>query len=76
VPKKLIGINEKGRRIGEDHPLARFSNHDIDLMQRLKDEGVSLRRIAEIMECSVDQVKSVSCGRRRGQYPARFKRVD
>jgi hypothetical protein len=73
--KRLVSVNEKGRRIGEDHPRARFTDHDVELLLRLREEGVSYQRIAEIMECSYDYVRSVCLGRRRGQYASRFKRI-
>ena len=38
MPNPAVKINEKGRRIGEDHPRAVLSDHEIDLLAGLLDE--------------------------------------
>jgi hypothetical protein len=36
MPKTiLVGVNERGRRVGQDHPQARFSDHEIELIRDL-----------------------------------------
>ncbi|NKD56065.1 MULTISPECIES: hypothetical protein [Haematospirillum] len=32
---KTVAVNDAGLRIGEDHPQARYTNHEIDLVKRL-----------------------------------------
>ena len=38
---KTVAVNDAGLRIGEDHPQARYTNHEIDLVLELRDEGRS-----------------------------------
>lgn len=44
---KLVGVNEKGYRIGEDHPQAKLSDADVELIRELHFEhGLSYGEIA------------------------------
>jgi hypothetical protein len=36
---KLAAVNEQGHRIGEDHPRARLTNHEVELIFDLHDDG-------------------------------------
>jgi transposase len=39
---KLVKINERGRRIGEDHPRAVLSDHDVGLLWEFLEEREAL----------------------------------
>lgn len=46
-------VGEKGRRCGESHPNARYSDHEIELMRAMYEElGWGYRRLARIWECT------------------------
>ena len=52
--RKDVAVNERGRRIGEDHPRATLSNDAVDLIRELhEDEGRSYRYIAIKMKKSL-----------------------
>lgn len=75
---ELVGINEKGRRIGQYHPRAKLTDHEVDLIFELYDEGrgLSMAEIARRFETRRSTINEIIKGRRRAQHPSRFKRVE
>lgn len=73
--RKLVAVNERGLRIGEDHQNARYTDGEIDLVLSLRDEGRSYGEIARLMDMPKSTVRDICTGRRRCQYPVRFKTV-
>lgn len=80
---KLVGVNELGQRVGEDHPRARLTNHEVDLIRELGDEldhrgrrKWGRRKLSEKFEVSTWTIQSILECRSRAQYPAQFKRVE
>ena len=67
---KTIQVNEQGRRIGESHQNTTLSDHDVDLILALRDEGLALSEIAEKFEVSKGCIWKIVQGYRRGQWPA------
>lgn len=41
---RLVAVNERGYRIGEDHPRAVLKNHDVELLHQLLEERAELLR--------------------------------
>ncbi len=74
--KKLVAVNERGLRIGEDHPNAKIANAKVDMIFDMVDEGKTSMEIAAIIGVSLDLVKKIRCGQRRCQWPARFKEIE
>lgn len=72
---RMVAINERGRVVGEDHPRAVLSNHDVDLVFALREEGLSLGQIARAMEVCKSTVQKILEGSRRGQIVAGYRRV-
>lgn len=72
---KTVAVNDAGLRIGEDHPNARLTDHEVELIRQLRDEGMSYRALAEKFECSRWTVGRICRFERRNCQPARFKRV-
>lgn len=75
MTKRLVSINEKGRRIGESHPRARLTDREIELVFALRAEGWGYKRIAHKMEMSVRHVRDVLACRKRAQFAAGFKGI-
>lgn len=87
--KKYVVVNERGRRIGESHPRARLTDHEIDLIRELAEDetdpitgklirkGLSYREIAAKfdMEPSGAYVSKIVKCVKRWQIPVRMKRV-
>lgn len=72
---KLVAVNERGHVVGESHPRAVLSDHEVDLVFQLREEGLSLGRIAKAMEVSKSCIQHILAGRFRGQIVARWVRV-
>lgn len=72
---KVIGLNDRGYRVGQDHHRAKFTDHEVEQMRRLHDGGMSLYRIAKIMETNESTVRDICSHRRRAQAPTKFKKV-
>ena len=71
---RMVAVNEKGQRIGEDHPRAVLSDHEVMLLLELRDEGYSLAWLAAKFEISRFHTWRICTGRKRSQTAARFKR--
>lgn len=72
---KLVAVNQDGRRIGEDHPRARLTDTEIEIVLELYANGLGYGRIAAKMGVSKSAVRQWVKGVWRAQYPSRFKRV-
>jgi len=72
---RVIRLNETGRRIGESHPNTKLTDHDVELILALVDEGLSYTEVAEKFEVSKSCIQHIVSGRNRGQWAARLIRV-
>jgi DNA-binding NarL/FixJ family response regulator len=70
-----VGVNDQGRRVGESHYRAVLSDHEVGQVLMLRTEGWTYRAIALTMEVSKGTVRDIVKGRRRAQFPVRFKAV-
>lgn len=68
--QKTVAVNERGRRIGEDHHNARYTDGEIEQVLMLRSDGWSYRRIAQKLEMPKSTVRDVCSGRRRCQHAA------
>jgi hypothetical protein len=68
-----IAVNAEGRRVGEDHPNARLTNDEVDLLLDMHAAGYSYGKLAVIFEVAKATVQGIVTGRYRSQTPARFK---
>lgn len=81
---KMVAVNDKGRRIGESHPRAKMTDHEVELLRDFIDERVkegakpmqAYREAAEKFETCVDNVKSIATYRRRAETMKGAKRAD
>lgn len=72
---RMVAVNDARRRIGQDHPRAVLSDHEVELVHALRDDGLSLAEIARKMEVSKGCVWKIVHGYRRGQAPVGWVRV-
>lgn len=73
--KRTVKVNENGRRIGEDHPRAKMTDAEVDLLLELRDDGWSYGSLARKFEVSKSQVRNIVQGRQRVQVVVRHKVV-
>lgn len=70
-----VGVNEKGLRVGEDHQRATLTDHDVELMRQLREEGIGYKRLAKIFDTSVRNVRDIVNYKRRVSTPTAWKTV-
>lgn len=71
--QKIARTNEQGNLIGESHPRAELTDHEVDLLLTLRDEDPqrwSYSVLAEKFEVSKGCVAKICSGQRRNQLPA------
>lgn len=71
----LVKINERGQRIGEDHPAAKLTDHEVELLRRLHESGWGYKRLAAKFEIGIRTVRGIVHCYRRAQTCAGHKRV-
>jgi len=71
----LVQIGEYGKRIGETHGMAKLSDHEIDLVRQLKEQGMPAGEIAEKFEVSKRYVYKLVNYERRASIVAEYRRV-
>ena len=64
-----ISRNERGYRIGQSHPRARSSDHEVELVRDLRDQCWTYSSIARKLEMSKSTVAEILEGRIRCQQP-------
>lgn len=70
----MVPLNSAGRRIGEGHPQARYTDREVDLVRRLRDGGMSFRRIARKMDMPLTTVWAICACEIRAEIPDHWER--
>lgn len=68
--KKLVALNEHGRRIGQEHPRAKLGDDEVGLMLDLREEGYSYQWLADKFGVSKSCARWICTGRNRNQTAA------
>ena len=71
---ELVPLNRAGRRIGEGHQNARYTDHEVDLVRRLRDGGMPYRRIARKMDMPLSTVWAICACEIRAEIPDHWER--
>lgn len=69
-----IGFNDAGRRIGEGHPRAKYTDEEIEWVHHLHEQGLTAAQIAVKMDMPAPTVRSYLSGSKRGQAAVKWKR--
>lgn len=67
-----IEHNSEGRRIGEGHPRACYTDAEVLVIQRLADAGILRRKISEALGVPYSTVRAITNGRMRCQTPVQW----
>lgn len=71
-----VAVNEAGLRIGEDHPNAKLTNAEVELIRSLhEDDGMSYEAIAEKFDVSKWAIGRICRYERRAQITVRWKKL-
>ena len=75
----IVGVDENGNRVGEDHPRAKLTDHEVELIRELYETraewGGSARKIAEKFEVSKSTVVMIANYQRRATTPVGWRTV-
>lgn len=72
---KLVAVNAKGYRLGEDHQHAKLTNREVDQLLELHEQGWGYKRLARVFEVSKATVRRICSGARRCQTPTDWRGV-
>lgn len=72
---KTVGVNERGRPIGQYSAGAKLTDHEVSLLLDMHTEGLGYKRLAKKFDISIRSVRDIVSFRRRGQTVANWKRV-
>jgi hypothetical protein len=73
--KKLVAVNGKGLRVGEDHQNAKLTNCEVEMIRELHREGLSYRTLAMKFEVSKWAIARICRYERRAETPHTWKTV-
>lgn len=75
---KLVAVNEKGLRIGEDHQRARLTNHEVDLIRQLHEDLINplgYRVLSKMFEVNKTTIRRICNYQMHNQTVAKFRKV-
>lgn len=70
---RIVAFNDRGRPIGSGHHNAKLEDSDIDLIFALREEGLSLRTIAEKFDVQKAAIWKVVHGYTRADTPSEWR---
>ena len=73
--RKLVAVNDQGRRIGESHHRAELTDHEADLVRELHDEGYSYGWLAQKFDIGKSTARDICTYRCRGQACADVRMI-
>jgi len=68
-----IPVNDRGFRVGQYHPRATLTDHEVEQIRQLNEQGMSYRIIAEKFETSKSTIQSICTFLRRNQTATRLR---
>lgn len=71
----FVPLNSLGIRIGQYHQRAKLSDHDVELIRQLAEQGICYKAIATKFEISWVTVGRICRFERRSQTIAKFKKL-
>ncbi len=69
---RFVAVNDRGFRIGQDHPKAVLTDAEITRLLDLHDQGLGYKRLAQMFDISRSAARNYCKGLRRCQFPARW----
>lgn len=73
MAKRIVGLNDRGLRVGQDHQRAKLTDAAVEMIRRLHEEGLSYRVIALKFEIAKSTVQDICTYRRRAQTPSKWR---
>lgn len=69
---RFVAVNERGFRIGQDHPKAVLTDAEVARLLDLHEQGFGYKRLAKMFDISRSAARNYCKGRQRCQLPARW----
>lgn len=74
--KRLVGVNDAGLRVGEDHQRAKLTDEEVDRMRTMHEkEHIGYRRLARMFELSTRTVAKICRYEMRNQTATRYRTI-
>jgi hypothetical protein len=73
IVQKITKMSEDGKLVGDSHPNARYSDHEVELMRQLREGGMKIVDIARRFGCSRAQAGKVVNYTARRSVAARIR---
>jgi Mor family transcriptional regulator len=73
--KRIVAVNEKGLRIGEDHQRAKLTDADVERIRQLHADGMGYKTLARKFDVSPEAIRDIVKFRRRAQCVMGFRSV-
>ena len=73
MAKRIVGVNERGLRVGQDHQRAKLTDAAVEMIRRLHEDGVSYRVIAIKFDIAKSTVQDICTYRRRAQTAVKWR---
>lgn len=73
--KRIVGVNDRGLRVGEDHQGAKLTNHEVEMIRELHAAGMSYTELSVKFEVSKSLIAQICRFERRADIAVRFKVV-
>lgn len=62
---RKIAVNEDGYRVGDSHPKAKLTEHEVELIRKLHSDGLTYATLAEKFEASIRVIGAICRYERR-----------
>lgn len=75
---RVVGVNERGWRIGEHHHRSKLTDQDVELIRQLRDGDPAFwtyEVLAEKFDLSKSHIRDIVLMRKRAQFVTRFIEV-
>jgi hypothetical protein len=73
---RTISTNDRGYRIGEDHPNAKLTDSEVELVRQLHEGGMIYADLAEKFEVSKWSISRICRYELRNQAPSKFRTIE
>lgn len=72
---RLVAVNDRGYRLGEDHQNARLTDAEVEIVRQLHERGMGYETLAEKFEVSKWLIGRICRYELRNQPAATFKKL-
>ncbi len=73
---RIITLNDQGYRIGEDHPNAKLTDAEVELVRQLHGGGMIYADLAEKFEVSKWSISRICRYELRNQTASKFRKIE